>query len=258
MKRIHAFEFEDLQWFPKNIRNYMTDFLQFGANTFDIYKSIVPILNKGIQNSGTNRIIDLASGGGGGWLKLVQHLVQDNPDLKITLSDYYPNTAAFKRTKAKLPRSFDYINDPVDAMNVPIDLKGFRTQFLSLHHFRPSEAKAILQNAVDTNQPIGIFEAQQRDIKSLVPMLLSPISVILMTPFIKPFRLDRLLFTYIIPILPLFILWDGVISVFRTYTTKELQKMTSELDNSNHFDWEIGTTKGKPSQILYVLGIPEN
>ncbi len=257
MKRIHAFEFEDLSWFPKNLRNYMTDFLQFGANTFDMYKSVVPVLDKGIKSAGNHKIIDIASGGGGGLLKLAEHLKQEHPNLKIILSDYYPNLNAFKRTKSKMPDIFDYIEYPVNAMDVPTDVKGFRTQFLSLHHFKREDAKAILQNAIDCNQPIGIFEAQQRNIKSLIPMLLSPITVLLMTPFIRPFKLGRLLFTYLIPILPLFILWDGVISVLRTYTIDELKQMISSLNNSNHFDWEIEISKGKPSEILYLLGIPK-
>ncbi|WP_074408693.1 MULTISPECIES: hypothetical protein [Aquimarina] len=257
MKRIHAFEFEDLHWFPKNLRNYMTDFLQFGSNIFDIYKSVVPILERGIKSAGNNKIIDIASGGGGGLIKLAGHLKKNNLILKITLSDYYPNLHAFKRTKSKMPDVFDFIDYPVDAMNVPSELKGFRTQFTSLHHFKPENAKAIFQNAIDTNQSIGVFEPQQRNIKSMIPMLLSPITVILMTPFIRPFKPGRILFTYLIPVLPLFILWDGVISVLRTYTISELKQMISELNNSNSFDWEIEVKKGKPSEILYVLGIPK-
>lgn len=257
MKRIHAFEFEDLSWFPKNLRDYMTDFLQFGANTFDIYKSIVPVINRGIKSGKNNTIIDIASGGGGGWLKLAEHLKKDHRDLRIVLSDYYPNLKAFKRTKSKIPDTFDFIDYSVNATEVPLALKGLRTLFLSLHHFKPEKAKAIFQNAIDTNQPIGIFEAQQRNFKSIIPMLLSPISVLLMTPFIKPFKLDRLLFTYLIPILPLFVLWDGIISVLRTYTVEELNQMISELNNSDHFEWEINISPGKPSKILYVLGVPK-
>jgi len=65
--------------------------------------------------------------------------------LKVILSDYYPNIDAFRMTKSKQPDIFEYFEEPVNAMDVPKHLKGFRTQFNSLHHFRPKDAKAILQ-----------------------------------------------------------------------------------------------------------------
>lgn len=256
MKRIHAFEFEDLQWFPQNLRNYATDFLQFGANKFDMYKSVLPMLRRGIEKAGNNTIIDIASGGGGGLITIARHLKQEYPNLKIVLSDYFPNVEAFERTREQLPETFEYIVHPIDAMNVPEELRGFRTQFLSLHHFRPEDAVAILQNAVDRKQPIGIFEGQQRNVKSLIPMLLSPLTVLLLTPFIRPFKIDRIIFTYLLPVLPLFIMWDGVISVLRTYTQEELNTMIRTLRNSDTFEWETGIAKGRPD-ILYLLGTPK-
>jgi len=256
VKRIHAFEFEDLTWFPQTLRNYGTDFLQFGANAFDLYKSVMPILLKGVQSSGNHTVIDIASGGGGGLVKIAEHLKNSIPHLKIILSDFYPNVAAFKRTKTKLPGVFDYIDYPVNAMDVPPQLQGFRTQFLSFHHFRLKDAKAILQNAIDNKQAIGIFEAQQRNLKNLVQRLFSPIAVLLMTPFIKPFKFDRILFTYLIPIIPMFVLWDGVISVLRTYTVTELKQMILDVNNHALFDWEVGIGKGSSTDVLYLLGIP--
>jgi len=55
MSRIHAFEFEDLRKLHSNLRNYATDFLQFGANAFDLYRPVIPVLQKGIECSGLIR-----------------------------------------------------------------------------------------------------------------------------------------------------------------------------------------------------------
>ncbi|ASS47570.1 MAG: hypothetical protein A3D31_17225 [Candidatus Fluviicola riflensis] len=253
MARIHLFEFEDFQWFPAFIRNYMTDFLQFVSNRFDIYKAIVPRLSNVITRTGSTQIIDLASGGGGGLLRLSEHLKEAHPDLKIILTDYYPNLPAFEHTVAQ-SSVFTYYPDSVNAMNVPAELTGLRTQFLSLHHFKPDDAVKILQNAVDSGNPIALFESQERNLKSIVSMIFSPLSVIFTTPFIHPFKVGRIIFTYLIPIVPLFILWDGIVSALRTYSEKEMYKLVSQVKGHENYTWEIDKQKSGPATIPYLIG----
>ena len=237
MSRIHLFEFEDLSWFPSFLRNYMTDFLQFLTNKTKLFQPVIPIIEKGIKKSETNSVIDLGSGGGGGLLWISEALQKENPDLQIIMTDLYP-----------------YITDPVDARDIPDKLKGLRTQFLSLHHFRPDDVKKILQNAIDTKQNIAIFEGQERSFASILAMMFSPITVLLVTPFIKPFSFGRLIFTYLIPLVPIFVLWDGIVSSLRTYSIKEMEHLVNELENKDQFDWEIGRKKSGPGVNLYLLG----
>ncbi|MEO9511210.1 MAG: hypothetical protein ABJN84_14965 [Flavobacteriaceae bacterium] len=256
MGRIHLFEFEDQKWFPKFLRDYGTDFLQFLSNKTKLYKPVVPILEKGLKADGTNVMVDLGSGGGGGLLWLNSELLKNKPDLKIILTDYYPNLSAFEYTKTQAD-NFEFITTAIDARKVPKSLKGFRTQFLSLHHFKPDAAKQILQNAVDSGSSIGIFEAQERSVPSILAMLFSPLSVLLTTPFIRPFKFGRLIFTYLIPIVPLFVLWDGVVSSLRTYSVKEMKVLVNSLENSESYNWEIDRVKSGPGVVLYLLGIPK-
>lgn len=257
MKRPHLFEFEDFSWFPAALRDYMTDFLQFVANRFDIYKSITPLIEAILESTGENTIIDLASGGGGGLPKLAARLREKRPDLKIVLTDYYPNKDAFERTVQLLP-GFSYRSESVDAMNVPSDLKGVRTQFLSLHHFHPDDAVRILQNAVDNQSPIAFFEAQERNFASVVAMVLSPLNVLWMTPLIRPFRFGRILFTYFIPLVPLFIMIDGILSALRTYTIPEMQELVQRVNGNEGYEWKIGKQKSGPASVLYLIGIPKS
>lgn len=257
MGRIHLFEFEDQKWFPTIFRNYGTDFLQFLSNKTKLYKPIIPIIIKGLRLSKSDTIVDLASGGGGGLLWLNSELKKEIPELKIVLTDYFPNITAFNYTK-KQSDNFSFISESVDARKVPDHLKGMRTQFLSLHHFRPKDAQKILQNAIDSKSAIGVFEAQERSIPSILAMIFSPISVLITTPFIRPFKFERLLFTYLIPIVPLFVLWDGIVSCLRTYSVPEMNSLVDKLENKNSFDWEIERIKSGPGVVLYLLGTPKN
>ncbi|TGD56714.1 hypothetical protein [Flavobacterium humi] len=256
MSRIHLFEFEDMNWFPAFLRNYITDFLQFLSNKTNMFQKGIPIIEKGLDKTGTSLIVDLASGGGGGMLRINEELSKTNRIFKILLTDYYPNLAAFEYTKKK-SSNFYSIDTPVDARNVPENLKGLRTQFLSFHHFNPTDAQQILQNAVNAKSGIAIFEAQERSAASIVSMLFSPITVFIMTPFIRPFRLGRIVFTYLIPIVPLVVLWDGLVSSLRTYSVAEMKALVAKLDNADGFEWEIERVKSGPAYILYLLGYPK-
>lgn len=218
-----------------------------------MYKPVIPILEKGLKKSGENRLLDLGSGGGGGLLWLNSELKKTTPNLKIILTDYYPNISAFEYTQRKAD-NFEFIAKSIDARNVPKELKGFRTMFLSLHHFKPKDAQQILQNAIDTNSSIGIFEASERSFSSILAMFFSPVTVLLTTPFIRPYKFGRILFTYLIPIVPLFVWWDGIVSSLRTYSVREMQKLVEDLDNKESFDWEINRIKSGPGIILYLLG----
>ncbi len=256
MSRIHLFEFEDQYWFPTFLRNYGTDFLRFLSNKTKMYRPVLPLLSRMLAASGKHQIIDLASGGGGGLLWLNQKLQKEYPDLRILLTDYYPNAEAFAYL-AQQASNIEYLLEPVDARAVPSNLSGLRSQFLSLHHFRPHDARQILQNAVNSNQPIVIVEGQERSVTSFLAMFFSPITVLLATPFIRPFKWGRMLFTYLIPIVPLFVWWDGMVSCLRTYSVPEMEALISELKGHEKFEWKIGREKSGPGVNLYLAGLPK-
>ena len=256
MKRVHLFEFEDQSWFPTTLRNYMTDFLQFLSNKAKVYEPVVDEINAMLKQSNSNQIIDMGSGSGGGLLWLGNELHQKNSNVKIKLTDLYPNVTAFRHIAKNSP-VFTYHEQPVDAVSVSPELKGLRTMFLAFHHLKPQKAIQVIQNAVDANQPIATFEIQDRTFPSLLIMALSPLSVLFTTPFIKPFRLDRIIFTYFIPILPLVILWDGIVSCLRTYSTDEMRALVDKVNYKDNYTWQFVKKKSKKGFVIYMFGIPK-
>jgi hypothetical protein len=256
MKRRHLIEFEDLDWFPALLRDDITDFLQFIVNRFGLYQGMVPLLKQGILSSGTNQVVDLASGGGGGWLHISPTLQKEVPGLRILLSDRYPNLHAFETLEAATDGLVSGITTPIDARQVPETYRGLRTQFLSFHHFNPDDARQILQDAVDKGVPIVVVEIQRRDWPNLLKNLLSPVTVLLTTPFIRPFRWRKLLFTYAIPVVPLVVGWDGVVSVLRTYNEGELREIIDTLNGAEDFTWEIGVERSGMAPVYYLAGFP--
>jgi hypothetical protein len=88
-------------------------------------------------------------------------------------------------------------------------------------------------------------------------MLLVPLMVLLVTPFIRPFRWSRLVWTYLIPVVPLVSLFDGLVSCLRTYSVQELRDLTEGL-GANNYQWDIGELKSTvgPIPITYLIGVP--
>ena len=133
---------------------------------------------------------------------------------------------------------------------------GFRTLFTALHHFRPTAARAILADAVRRGCGIGIFEVTERRILTLLGMLVLPVFVLLATPFIRPFRWSRLLLTYLLPLVPLAVWFDGTVSCLRSYTPAELEALAAGVGEG--YDWEAGTLAAPPfvTRVTYLIGTP--
>lgn len=261
MGRLHLFEFTDLSWYPQTFRRLQTDYLQFVGTRGTAYKNLVPLLTKALTQTGTDEIVDLCSGGTGLWLRLQDEFRQMKRPLHIQLTDKYPQPEAIRKWSDSAREGIEYVNQPVDAANVPPDLKGMRTIFEGFHHFKPKEAEMILRDAAESREAIGIFEICLRPQLAVPLLLLAPlttlISYLVLTPFIQPRSWSRFLWTYLIPLVPLATCWDGVISMLRVYSQQELKELTERID-CQEYRWEIGqASTGTPVfDYRYLIGYP--
>jgi hypothetical protein len=258
MKRLHLFEIHDQEWCPRAIRDAETDYLQFVIAKTKPYAAMVPLLATALQRTGTRHVLDLCSGAAGPWLWLRPVLAERGVNVSVCLTDKYPNLSAFGRSSQLTDQAISYHPQPVDATRVPGELPGFRTMFTAFHHFRPEQGCEVLADAVRKRQGIAVFEATERSaLALLLTLMVVPLMVLVMTPFIRPFRWSRLLWTYVIPLVPVVMLFDGLVSCLRTYSVLALRDLTARLDTKD-YRWEIGTVKGKatPIPITYLIGLP--
>lgn len=258
--RLHLFEFEDFEWFPDVIRRGQTDYLHFVITKANIYKPAAGIMKEILDNTNSNKILDLCSGGGGG-MNLFQEDLREltGREIKIMLSDKYPNMEAFEKIKKETHGKVDYLKESVDVMNIPENNKSIRTIFSAFHHFKPDDAKAIIADAVKNNVPIAIFEGAVKNIKNFFGILLfTPVIFFFATPFIRPFRLSRIFFTYVIPVIPVTTLWDGLVSILRMYSPAVMLKMAREVTKDSYV-WKAGIAKGRMgNDIMYLIGYNSN
>lgn len=259
MRRMQLFELEDLPWFPALIRDAGTDFLHIILTLGNNYAPVAPLLARTLRESGARRIVDLCAGGGGPWRRMLPALAAEGAACEVVLTDRFPNPALLRSLPAEFLRAgrLSYHPQPVDALAVPAELGGLRTVFSAFHHFAPSAATALLRDAVRCGAPIAVFEAAQRSPANLLAMLFTPLLVWLLTPLIRPFRWSRLLLTYLVPIVPLMVLWDGLVSCVRMYTVAELEALVASIPEAEAFVWQIGELSGQgPIPVTYLVGMP--
>lgn len=255
--RLHLFEFEDLSQYPDVIRRGQTDFLRQLMQVFDVFGTLIPLISESIQKSEHPHIYDFCSGGGATLLQLKERLEQQvGQPIRVTLSDLYPNVPAFEYAVEKYGKAVDFIATPVDVREIPTEYQGYYTLFNAFHHLRPEEAQQVLKQAVARRLPIGIFEPID---KSVIQLFINTVGIgflmLLFTPFIKPFRWDRLLLTYLVPLIPICTMWDGFVSALRLYSPKRLRQMVADLEVAN-YHWEIGKVNHRFGKGIYLIGYP--
>lgn len=259
MKRIHLFEFEDQFWCPNFIRETTTDFLFVLYGLFKTYSYAFEKINEVLDKTKVESIVDCCTGSGGPIKYLCEYLDEKGKTAKIILTDRYPNIEKFQDLETCYPNKITGHKISIDASRLPSNLKGMRTFFSSFHHFKPNIAKEILQDAVNNNMPIGIFECTQRHPLEFFRVLLSPIMTLFLVPFAKKLTWSKFFFTYILPITPLTHMWEYFASNMRTYSPDELQNLVNSIDAPN-YHWEIKKFWDKKSltAITYLIGYKHN
>lgn len=257
-KRVHLFEFEDFPWFPDIIRSGGTDYLRYFLIRTELYQPCITLLHDALNKIEEKRIIDLCSGGGGYIEQIYEHLNKlEKEKFTVTLTDKFPNVGAYELIKKRTDNKINYCSSPVDVFEVPNELQGFRVLFSAVHHFRPHQVSVILQDAIKANSPIAIFDGGETRFLGIIGILLiHPIAFLLFTPFFKPFKLSRLLFTYILPVIPLYTIWDGLASILRMYEPEELHRIATSLETKT-YTWKYGKTKNRFGiKASYLIGYP--
>ena len=258
-KRIRLFEFHDLDWFPKTWLDLFTEFLSYYESSKKIYSPVTSLLEPIIRMNEGFTIIDLCSGAGSPVVTVTNAFNADIAGkIQVVLTDKYPNIKAFKDISDNTYGRIKYIDKSVDAMNVPENLLGFRTFFSSFHHFNEDSAQDILSDVVRKRQGIGIFEYTEKALIKYLFLFGIPLHLWLLLKFslVRPFRWKRILWTFLIPVLPVTVFWDGIVSCIRSYSEKELDDLTKPFSDCG-YSFKSGRIKSTmPFYITYLIGYP--
>lgn len=236
LKRMNLFEFCDQKWLKGAWREAYLDGLNTTFKMFKLHADLAKPFNLWISKSNKKNVLELCSGGGGPINTLIE---KSDEKFIITLSDLNPDVNAFEKVKEKYPDRISFINKSTDAT----DTKGLETNLIfmcsSFHHFSPQMAQKILLNAYKNSNGIFIQEILSRNFFNMISSIFNLLPLMLTPFFSGRLTFFKVLITTIIPIIPLMIIFDGIVSVLRTYTIEEIFNMMPE-KMKKEWQWTAG------------------
>ena len=211
--------------------------------------------------------VDFCAGAGGPTPYIEQHLNRrltqstsvtgsssvngEHTAVNFVLTDIAPHLDAWHEV-GKRSDNMHFISTSVDAANAPTDLlqpfsnggfsgkKVFRLFFLAFHHFDDPLATRIIRNTLVTSEGFGIFELQARTLSSLVTITLIWPLLLLVTPFYFWRSPGHIFFTYVIPIIPFVVVFDGYISSLRARTVDEIVQVIGKGKDMDEWEFKCG------------------
>ncbi len=259
MKRLHLFEFNDSPYCPRFVRDTVVEALGDSLRRGRIYERAADVFQDFCSYSGCRTILDLCSGSGEPVSIIIDALEEKELAVpEFILSDLFPKKEAMLHIASRHPGRIRVIQEPVDATRVPEKIShDGRTFFSSFHHFRPSDALMILKDCIQKKKAVFIMEPFTRDFLTFVPIFKLGKESYMANPFkTKQDRVLKFLFTFLLPILPVMGIWDGLVSVLRTYTERELTDLA--LEASTNYYWEYRGIPFSDNGLISVFwGAPQ-
>lgn len=253
MRRYQLFEFCDQPWLTGIWREGLIDCLNNIHRFLQPYRHITPVLQDWARRNNVELLLDIGSGGGEQIATLLnQKGMLSNKKLKFVLSDLYPQVANYVHLKNHYGQGIiDYLGYSVPVTDIP---KKFRylSVFSAFHHFPPHVAADILNEVAKNRDGICIIEFTERNWISLFSMIPAFLFNLLAPITASKFRLSKLLFGTFVPVIPLIVCFDGMISVLRSYKADELLSMLPDRVK-NEFAVEHGSVPWG-----YVPGVRAN
>ena len=251
MQRQRWFEIHDSRWFPGFLRDLVTEGLEAVWNANRTYHPIAGRLREALERTGSTAVVDLCSGGGGPWTGLYEEVAASR-ELQVLLTDRHPSRVAMEATNGCDAHVAAW-NEPVDACHIPQELRGFRTVFSAFHHFDPKGARAILADAVARREGIAVFEGARCDLWTMLATSAVPLLALREAARARLVRWNRVLWTFLLPVVPAVLWVDGLLSCLRSYSLGDLRELTAGFGD---YAWEVGDESGARVPIRYLIGLP--
>lgn len=249
---MRLFEFGDLAISPSLYHVYLRRFLFLSYKVYGFHRLWVPAFSEFLKNVKSHTIMDCCSGTGEPLLLLNSEIRdQDTEHINYLLSDFRPQQEFIQKFVELGNKKFQYIPVPIDATKEQEKFNYPKIFINSFHHFSKDQVEKILETNFRNKNEVIIMEYVRNSPLGYLSVLVGTCTVFLLLPFmvqLKHFPVMAL-FTYVIPIFPLMILWDGFVSCAHEYSAKDLEKIVNKLP------YECKLTSSVKRSLLFPAGV---
>ena len=240
-------ELEDYNWFPPLFRRFQAEYIGSIVKWFHIYLPLVPVLRDLLINSKSSRVQDLCSGSGLPSVCL-HHDIQ--PGFPWILSDKFPPPNYYFK------EDLFYLSGSSDILQLEPVKDTCYTLFNAFHHFTNHEQQHIIHRFISAGSPFLIAEILEPGILNLLKIFFTTtVLQLLLAPFVQPFSLLRLFFTWLVPLNLFTVCYDGLVSVIKS---KKLHQYRSLLEGYSNPAYRISINRisNWKGGLIYLKGHP--
>jgi hypothetical protein len=259
LPRLQLFEFNDLPWVPRAVRDTVVESLSRALAWGRILDGLVPPFEAFLAATGATEVLEIGSGGGGPASILSRAIARrGGVSPKFILTDLHPRLDAWARARDGQPGVIDFEPSSVDATHVPPALAEGRVRSVInvLHHFPRELASAVLEDAVRGAQGVFVAEGFERNPLMFANFAVAGVPAMLLNPILSPTdRLAKAVLTWLSPAAIALALWDGFVSTMRIWSEEDLRAMVAPFGAT--WRWEYGTYDYFPfGKGYYFYGVP--
>ena len=225
MKRKQITQIINTDWCPEHLKKLVAEFLSWFVIKVNATKPFIPVIEEVLDKTSNSKIINVEFNIGAGIETVKPFLREDIAVTSMDISQFEGNE------------------------------KGVYLFINAFHQLDAKKAGKILQRIADSGNPVVVVEGNNDSLWQIVGMtVFVPLTVLLTALFVKPFRFSRLIFTYLIPVLPIIIVIDGCIALLKLYDPDDLLELTSSIKTTN-YEWKAGKKdNGRGGKIIYLTG----
>lgn len=240
----HGFEFNDLEGMPKSLRYTLRDGVEMVCSPpvrfYDrwVARTVYDL----ISTFRHNNVVELGAGNGPISRMLARDYVS-NGECVLMPSDLLPDTPSFRALETEWPEKVAPIYDSCNMKNPP-EFPSDSLLLLSgtFHHIPPSERLQVLRGLTSKADQVFITEPMRNTPFAIFVMFFA-VFLLMLLPLRylhRPGRLRRIFWCWLVPVAPLMLTWDAVVSCLRIWSDREWHDAISKLPG----DIEMKIMKG--------------